>query len=189
LKEIGVLALQGDFEKHKQVLKKIGCKAVEIRTKTQLNETDALIIPGGESTTFLKLLIEFNLIHSIQKYAKTHPIMATCAGLIVLAKKVEQFPYPSLNLLDITVKRNAYGRQRESFFDKIQLDLLGKKKEYLGVFIRAPRIVKYGNNIKVLARYKNDVVMVMSDKILACTFHPELTSDCEIHDFFKDQFL
>jgi 5'-phosphate synthase pdxT subunit len=189
LKKIGILALQGDFEKHKQVLKKINCDAIEVRTSVQMNQTDALIIPGGESTTFCKLFSELNLRHTIQEYAKNHPLMGTCAGLIVLAKKIEEFSSPSLNLLDITVKRNAYGRQRESFYEKIQLDLLGKKKEYFAVFIRAPRIVDYGKKIKVLAKYKDDAVMVMSENILASTFHPELTNDPIIHDFFIKSFL
>ena len=189
MKRIGVLALQGDFEKHKQILKTIGCDSLEVRTVEQLKKSDALIIPGGESTTLSKLFHEFNLIGHIQKYSQSHPVMGTCAGLILLSKNVEEFPYSLLGLIDITVKRNAYGRQKESFCSKIQIDLPEGKKDYLGVFIRAPKIINYGNNVKAIAKYHDDVVMVLSDNILACTFHPELTNDPVIHEFFINTFL
>jgi 5'-phosphate synthase pdxT subunit len=189
LKKIGVLALQGDFEKHRQILITSGCNPCEVRTADQLNKTDALIIPGGESTTFAKLFDEFNLHSHIQKYAQSRPVLGTCAGLIVLAKKVENFPYPTLGLINITVKRNAYGRQKESFVSDIQVNLIHEKRDYLGIFIRAPKIIKYGNNVEVLAKYNNDIIMVMSKNILACTFHPELTNDPLIHKFFINTFL
>jgi 5'-phosphate synthase pdxT subunit len=189
VKPIGVLAIQGDFEKHKQMLLKLGQQVVEIRTAEQLLQTDALIIPGGESTTLIKFFNEFGLAQTIRQYAASHPVMGTCAGLIVLAKTVDNPPDDSLGLIDLEVKRNAYGRQRESFVDQIQLNLNGSTSTFTGVFIRAPKIGRYGKDVQILGRHHDDIVMAASANILGCTFHPELTDDTRIHNYFLRVFL
>jgi 5'-phosphate synthase pdxT subunit len=189
VKPVGVLAIQGDFEKHKQMLLRLGREVVEVRTAEQLFNTDALIIPGGESTTLVKFFQEFNMDKSIRQYAVSHPVMGTCAGLIVLAKTVDNMAVNSLGLIDIEVKRNAYGRQKESFVDQIQINLNGAPSTFTGVFIRAPKISRYGKNIKILGKHSDDVVMAAADNILVCTFHPELTDDTRIHNYFLKIFL
>ena len=189
MKKIGILAIQGDFEKHGLLLSKLGVEVSEVRTEEEIQSTDALIIPGGESTTFLKLFQEFNLGDAIKDYAKNRPIMGTCAGLIILAKEANPLPYKPLGLIDIVVSRNAYGRQRESFVDDINLSLNGKEQKFPGVFIRAPKISKIGNTVNVLARHKNDIVLASTKNILVATFHPELTDNTKIHDFFIKNFI
>lgn len=184
MKKIGILSIQGDFFKHSLILSRLGVKNCEVRTEEEINETDALIIPGGESTTFLKLFQEFDLEICIQEYAKNKPIMGTCAGLIILSKKADPLPYKPLGLIDIGVIRNAYGRQRESFIDDIDLNLNGKPGKFPGVFIRAPKINHIGEKITILARHKNDIVLAESENILVATFHPELTDNTQIHKYF-----
>jgi 5'-phosphate synthase pdxT subunit len=187
--KIGILAIQGDFERHALTITKLGHQAIEVRTKEELDQTTALIIPGGESTTFLTLFNEFKLGDSIIQYAKSKPIMGTCAGLIILAKRADQLSYKTLDLIDIIVERNAYGRQRESFIEDIDLLLNGKERKYPGVFIRAPRINHVGNGVKILARHKNEPVLVSQNKILVATFHPELTENTDIHGYFISEFM
>jgi 5'-phosphate synthase pdxT subunit len=189
VKKIGVLAIQGDFEKHVAIIEKLAHEAVEVRTTAELHKTDGLIIPGGESTTFLKLINQSDLKDELIKYAQLHPIMGTCAGLILLAKDVDILSDASLNLIDIQVKRNAYGRQRESFIDTISISLNGTSCDFTGVFIRAPKITKYSEDIKVLGHHEGDAVMVRNKNILVCTFHPELTEDTRIHKYFIDHFF
>jgi 5'-phosphate synthase pdxT subunit len=189
LNNIGILAIQGDFEKHKQIIQELGYHSYEIRDEDQLSKTDALIIPGGESTTFMRLLHEFKLTQALKEYAQNKPVFGTCAGCIILASGVDDLPYPPLDLIDIVVQRNAYGRQRESFIDDIRLDLPEYQGLYEGVFIRAPKIIKAGNAVTVLAKHGNDPVMVSSNGILACTFHPELTEDTLIHKYFLDVYV
>ena len=190
MKTIGILAIQGDFEKHKRIVEKLGQTAIEVKTSLELNKTDALIIPGGESTTILKLINQSDLKRTLKKYAQTHPIMGTCAGLILLAREVDELPGSSLKLIDIGVKRNAYGRQKESFIDTISINLNGtSNSDFLGVFIRAPKINNQGANVKILGKHKGEVVMVRNENILVCTFHPELTEDVRIHKYFFEDFL
>jgi 5'-phosphate synthase pdxT subunit len=184
LKKIGILAIQGDFDKHIQLVRELGFESSEVRSREQLDKTDALIIPGGESTTFMRLLHEFNLTKVLQRYAAKRPVFGTCAGCIILASDVDHLPFPPLAVIDIHIKRNAYGRQRESFIDDVALDLPEYHGNYAGVFIRAPKIVEIGNNVKVLAKHGDDPVMVSSDGILVCTFHPELTAGSVIHRYF-----
>jgi 5'-phosphate synthase pdxT subunit len=190
LKKVGILAIQGDFEKHKQIIEKIGHTSIDVRTSYELTDTDALIIPGGESTTILKLIYQSDLKNTLVNYARTHPIMGTCAGLILLANDVDELPEYSLKLIDIGVKRNAYGRQRESFVDTVSINLNGTShSDFPGVFIRAPKITKLGENIRVLGWHKGEAVMVSNSNILVCTFHPELTEDARIHTYFLENFL
>jgi 5'-phosphate synthase pdxT subunit len=189
VKTIGILAVQGDFKRHASTILRLGHQAVEVRTKEELKQTDALIIPGGESTTFLKLFHEFKLEDSLIKYAVKKPIMGTCAGLIILSKEAIPLPYKPLGLIDIIVDRNAYGRQRESFVDNIDLFLNGEPGEFPGIFIRAPKIRQIGKGVKILARHKDDIVLVSSGNILAATFHPELTENTKIHRYFVENFI
>jgi 5'-phosphate synthase pdxT subunit len=185
VKTIGILAIQGDFERHARIIHSMGHQSLEVRTLDELKKTEALIIPGGESTTFIRLFHEFNLCSGIKEYARQHPIMGTCAGLIVLCSETDLLPFEPLGLIDVKVERNAYGRQRESFIDHIQMFLNGSKAEsFEGVFIRAPKISKIGSTVKVLARHKDDIVMVANSNILAATFHPELTGNPKIHQYF-----
>jgi len=189
VKKIGILAIQGDFERHGHALRSLGHEVLEVRTEQELNKTDALIIPGGESTTFLKLFHEFNLESSIRKYAKKKPIMGTCAGLIILSKEAHPLPYKPLGLIDIVVDRNAYGRQRDSFIDDIDLFLDSQPAKFPGVFIRAPKICKIGDSVKILAKHKDDIVLASSKNILVASFHPELTENTEIHNHFIKYFM
>ena len=188
MKTIGILAIQGDFNRHALVIQKLGHLPREIRNLDELTGTDALIIPGGESTTFLRLFYQFNLSDGIRHYAEKHSIMGTCAGLIILSKEANNLPFKPLGLIDATVARNAYGRQRESFVDMISLSLNGNVHNFPGVFIRAPKIITVGPTVKILAHHKQDAVMVATKNILAATFHPELTDNIEIHQYFIKNF-
>ncbi|MFN2128748.1 MAG: pyridoxal 5'-phosphate synthase glutaminase subunit PdxT [Anaerolineales bacterium] len=188
MKRIGILAIQGDFSKHAQAVSASGHRAVEVRNRVQLEDTDGLIIPGGESTTFLRLFNEFGLAADIKNYARTKPILGTCAGLIILSMEADELPFRPLGLIDITVKRNAYGRQKDSFIDNIDLNLNGASRVFQGVFIRAPRIVKTGNDVRTLALHNGEAVLVANKKIMAATFHPELTDNLEIHKYFISKF-
>ena len=189
MNKIGILAIQGDFERHAITIKKLGHQAIEVRTKEELDQTTALIIPGGESTTFLTLFNEFKLADSIIQYAQNKPIMGTCAGLIILSKKADHLSYKTLDLIDIIVERNAYGRQRESFVEDIKLSLNGQERKFPGVFIRAPKINRVGKDVKILAYHKNEPVLVSQNKILVATFHPELTENTDIHQYFIKKFM
>jgi 5'-phosphate synthase pdxT subunit len=171
------------------VIEKLGYNASEVRTVNQLHGSDALIIPGGESSTLLKMINRFGLFTELQKYAQKHPIMGTCAGLIILAQSADRLDSPPLGLIDITVQRNAYGRQRDSFIDNIKLSWNGKVHEYEGVFIRAPKILSFGPDVTPLAFHGSNVVMAASKNILVCSFHPELTQNSSIHKYFLTKFL
>jgi 5'-phosphate synthase pdxT subunit len=189
LYKIGILAIQGDFYKHCRAIEFLGHQAIEVRSARDLKETDALIIPGGESTTLMRLFKEFGLGEDIKHYAENKPIMGTCAGLIILSTKVDQLPQDPLGLIDLTVSRNAYGRQKESFVADISLNLNGKTQTFPGVFIRAPKIDKAGKGVNILASHGKDIVMVSQRNILAATFHPELTDKLEIHQYFINKFI
>ncbi len=177
---IGVLALQGDFEAHRKAIERAGGHASEVRTAEDLGPMDGLIIPGGESTTMLKLLDLENMLGPIRSFGEQKPIFGTCAGAILLAKEVLHPAQPSLGLMDITVERNGYGRQVDSRIAEIDLD--GKATE--AVFIRAPIIRHAGPDTKVLATYDGNPVLVEQGKHLASTFHPELGLGFSIHEHF-----
>jgi pyridoxal 5'-phosphate synthase pdxT subunit len=179
---IGVLALQGDFEAHQKALERAGARAVEVRTAEELNSVDGLIIPGGESTTMLKLLDSENLFEPLRRFGAEKPIFGTCAGAILLASEVLNPPQPSLGLLDMTIERNGYGRQIDSRIGDIEL-AGGDKAE--AVFIRAPIIRRVGYQAKVLASYQSTPVLVEQGRHLAATFHPELSKNgSQIHHLF-----
>lgn len=185
---IGVLALQGDFLEHRKVLSDLGCKVLTVKRSEHLNDCDGLIVPGGESTTMNLLLQEYGFEPAIKRRVlEGMGIFGTCAGLIILAKTIKGIEQWSLRLLDIQVARNAYGRQTESF--EADIELAFSESGFRAVFIRAPKIVKVGPSVEVLAGHDGEIVLVRQDRILGATFHPELTKDGRIHRYFIDEVL
>ena len=189
--KIGVLALQGDFALHASMLRrchsggKTGIEVVEVRKPEECEGIDGLVIPGGESTTLLKLIEEWRFVPALEKFHEAgKPIFGTCAGLILLARDVENPRQFSLGLIDVGVERNAYGRQRESFAVKGEVDLDGARHPFELVFIRAPRIRRVGPGVTTLARHGAEPVMAREGSVLVATFHPELTNDPSIHEYF-----
>lgn len=181
-KTIGVLALQGAFIEHEAVLKKCGVQTRQVRLPEEVNEIEGLIIPGGESTTIGKLMQKFGLDTVIkQKAAEGMPIWGTCAGMILLAKEIDGPDQPRLGLMDISVKRNAFGRQVDSFEADLDIEDIGPIR---GVFIRAPYAEKVWGNVRVMSRYRDKIVMVQQGSLLVTAFHPELTEQESIHRYF-----
>jgi len=184
---IGVLALQGDFGLHARALEKCGVEAVEVRKPLELDEVDGLVMPGGESTTLLKLMEAWDFVPALEKFHSAgKPIFGTCAGLIILAREVESPKQFSLGLIDVTVERNAYGRQRESFEAHGTAKLDGQAIPLEMFFIRAPRIRRVGPGVEVLAEHGGEPVMARQDRVLVATFHPELTDTTTVHQYFCD---
>jgi len=182
---IGVLALQGDFSLHVQALARCGVETVEVRKPEQLADVDGLVIPGGESTTLLKLMEAWGFVPALEQYhAEGKPIFGTCAGLILLARDVENPRQFSLGLIDVGVERNAYGRQRESFEAQGVATLDGRRVPIEMVFIRAPRIRRLGPDVRTLAEHRGETVMAQAGLVLVATFHPELTDDPTVHRHF-----
>ena len=182
---IGVLAIQGDFAAHARALERVGVRAAEVRRAVDLEDIDGLIIPGGESTTMLKLIAEDDLGRSITAFAREgKPVFGTCAGTILLAREVHNPRQDSLALIDIDVERNAYGRQVDSFIAEAETTLEGGPLE--AVFIRAPKIRRVGASIDVLARIDLEPVFVRQGNVLAATFHPELAEDQRVHRLFAE---
>jgi 5'-phosphate synthase pdxT subunit len=188
MKKIGILALQGDFEAHARTLSGLGAEPVFVRSAADLDTGDALIIPGGESTTMLKLLHAENLLSPIAAFGRSHPVFGTCAGAILLAAGVSHPEQEALGLLDIDVERNAYGRQIESRVTQIAPEAEFGARTHPGdmeaVFIRAPVIRRVGPEARILARYQGDPVLVEQGMHLVATFHPELTADSRVHELF-----
>jgi 5'-phosphate synthase pdxT subunit len=179
--KVGVLALQGDFDAHRRRLAELGAEVVLVKKPEQLDEIDGLVIPGGESGTFLKLLGEAGF-EKLKQFVRLKPTFGTCAGAILLAHEVENPKQSGLGALDIGIRRNAYGRQidssiREGRFGETPIEM---------VFIRAPKIERIGPNVKVIATEGNDPVAVRQGKIMAATFHPELSEDTRLHQAFLD---
>lgn len=180
--KVGILALQGDVREHKKVLIKLGADPVEVKLPRDLEDLDALIIPGGESTTIGMLMKKYKLDSKIkQKHKQGMPIYGTCAGAIVLAKEIIGSKQPKLALADISIKRNDYGRQIESFETELSIKDIG---DFKGIFIRSPIINRFHNDVETLSEHKNNPVMIKQDNILITTFHPELTNDTRIHEYF-----
>ncbi len=187
---IGVLALQGDFFKHAEALQKLGVEVVFVKTPADLQKTDGLIMPGGESTTLVKLLKNSDLYDKIAPYSQTHPIFGTCAGAILLSQHVENHPVESFQLIDVDIIRNAYGRQIDSFIDFVDVALGEQNAQIEAVFIRAPKFTRVGESVRIIGRHKSeDIVMVENDRVMAATFHPELTDDLRIHQYFVQKIL
>lgn len=183
---IGVLALQGDFEAHLHMLQNMGIAARLVRTREELLDTSGLIIPGGESTTIGKLMDLHGLTEPIRRKVEDGmPVFGTCAGMILLATDIQGSSQLRLGLLNITVARNAFGRQIESFEADIPMPAIGPDP-VRGVFIRAPYVTRSGPGVEELARFRDKVVAVQSGSILATAFHPELTADTRVHAYFVD---
>jgi 5'-phosphate synthase pdxT subunit len=181
---IGVLAIQGDYLAHKARLEQLGAEVTLVRKPEQLDSVDAIVIPGGESSTFLNFLSERGFLDKLREFVSTKPAFGTCAGAILLAKDVENPPQLSLGALDIRIRRNAYGRQIDSSIREAATKLGGDPLEM--VFIRAPKIVSTGDQVEVLAKAGDDPVLVRQGRIMAATFHPELSPDTRVHrEFLK----
>jgi 5'-phosphate synthase pdxT subunit len=180
---VGVLALQGAFIEHEKILRGLGANAVEVRLPEQLDGLDALIIPGGESTTIGKLAVEFNLLYPLRAFAQARPVWGTCAGMIMLAKDIGR-DQPLIGVMDIKVNRNAFGRQVDSFETDLAVPELGMEP-FHAVFIRAPLVVDVKDTAQVLARLEDGgIVAVRQGHWLATAFHPELTPDNRFHRYF-----
>lgn len=181
--KIGVLALQGAVAEHIHMIEQAGAEGVAIKRVEQLNDIEGLIIPGGESTTIGKLMREYGFIDALREFsASKKPLFGTCAGLIILADKIVGEEPAHLRLMNMTVQRNAFGRQRESF--ETDLDIKGIAPNVRAVFIRAPLIKSVGADVDVLAVYKGEIVAARQGHLLAASFHPELTDDCRMHAYF-----
>ena len=187
---IGVLAMQGDFQEHREVLRRMGLDPQEVRLPDHLDGLDGLIIPGGESTTIVRLMCNSGLLEPLRKLARVgFPIWGTCAGMILLAKRLDETGMPALQAMDITVRRNAFGRQVDSFETDVPIPALGGDP-FHAVFIRAPIIEEVGPAVEVLARLADGTpVAARERRLLATAFHPELTPDTRLHRFFLDRFV
>jgi 5'-phosphate synthase pdxT subunit len=170
---VGVLAVQGNFREHLAMLRRLGADVVEVRKPEQLDELDGLVVPGGESTTFMRLMRLYGLDEAVQRFAG--PVFGTCAGMIVLDRN-------HLGLMDVEVDRNAYGRQVASFEADLRLE--GEQDPLRGVFIRAPRLRERGPDVDVLAEHEGEPVLLREGRFLVAAFHPELTEDTRVHELF-----
>ena len=190
LTTIGVLALQGDFIEHESMLRRLGVSTRQVRSAEDLRGLDGLIIPGGESTTFCRLMEDFNLYRPVGAFVQTGaPVWGTCAGMIVLAGNASDLAFPTLEALDIEVLRNAYGRQVDSFETDLDIAALGEEP-FHAVFIRAPVVASVGPGVEVMATVRSEPagreepVAVRQGSVMATTFHPELTNDVRFHSYF-----
>ena len=191
MKRVGVLSLQGDFAAHGAALERAGAEPVYVREREQFRDIDGLVIPGGESTTMLKLLHQDGLMDALAEFGRHKPVFGTCAGAILMAAEVWNPPQESLALMDIAVERNAYGRQIDSRVTVLEPEPEFQKRTAPGkleaVFIRAPVIRRVNGGGQVLARYRGDPVLVEQGRHLVATFHPELTADSRVHALFLEK--
>lgn len=187
--KVGVLALQGDFIEHIGVLEKLGAEAIPVRKPAELSGLDRLIIPGGESTTMLNLMHSFSLFEPLKELAQAGlPVMGTCAGMILLARKVSGSDMDTLAVMDMEVRRNAFGRQTDSFEAELAMPVLGQEP-VPAIFIRSPRILSTGPKVEILARLADgSIVAARQGTLLAVAFHPELSSDPRLHRYFLKTF-
>ncbi len=185
--KIGILATQGAFIEHITILNKLDIEAVPIRLPGELKGLDGLIIPGGESTTIGRLMTAYNLIEKVGEIAREGlPLFGTCAGMILMAKRISGNSMPSLGLMDISVRRNAFGRQIDSFETELVIPALGEKP-FPAVFIRAPIIEKCNNGVDIMARLNDETIVAAREgNLIAAAFHPELTGDFRFHEYFLD---
>lgn len=183
--KIGVLALQGAVREHIWAVEKCGVEAVIIKHKEELKDIDGLILPGGESTTMRRLIDKYDFMDELRAFAQSgKPMFGTCAGLILLAKKLVDYDTPHIGVMDITVERNSFGRQRESF--EANLEIKDVADDYPAVFIRAPHIVNVSENVEVLCKHNDRIVAAREGQFLGCSFHPELTEDTRFTAYFVD---
>jgi 5'-phosphate synthase pdxT subunit len=191
---VGVLALQGAVEPHRGVLERLGAAVRDLRVPEELKGLDAVVLPGGESTTMSHLLASSGLREPLGEFMATRPVLATCAGMILLARRAEALPFPPYGLLDVDVARNAWGRQIFSFQEEIAWPLplpTGEPgpEQLKAIFIRAPRVTRVGPGVEVLARIQGEPVALRQGRLLALSFHPELTADPRVHAWFLREFL
>jgi pyridoxal 5'-phosphate synthase pdxT subunit len=183
--KIGVLALQGAVREHIQSLEACGVEAIAIKRKEQLEEMDGLILPGGESTTMRRLIDKYDFMDSLKEFARSgKPMFGTCAGLILLAKNIVGYSEPHLGVMDVTVERNSFGRQVDSF--EADLAIKDVAESFTAVFIRAPHIVEAGENVEVLSKHNGRIVTAREGQFLGCSFHPELTDDHRLTAYFVE---
>jgi len=183
---IGVLASQGAFAEHIAMLRQLEVEALPIRLLQELKGLDGLVIPGGESTSISKLMRDYDLMNEVRNLARNGlPVLGTCAGMILLASEIADSDVEPLRIMDIAVRRNAFGRQRDSFEAELSIPVLGEKS-FLGIFIRAPIIVRANKEVEILAKLGGTSVAVRQGKLLASAFHPELTDDLRFHQYFLD---
>ncbi|MBM7588385.1 5'-phosphate synthase pdxT subunit [Bacillus pakistanensis] len=181
--KIGVLGLQGAVREHVHSIESSGAEAVVVKKQEQLQEIDGLIIPGGESTTMRKLIDRYEFMEPLKAFVEAgKPMFGTCAGLIILAKQIVGYDTPHLGVMDVTVERNSFGRQKESF--EADLDIANVAENYNAVFIRAPHIVEAGEDVEVLAKHNGRIVAARHGQFLGCSFHPELTDDHRLTGYF-----
>jgi 5'-phosphate synthase pdxT subunit len=184
MKRVGVLALQGDFEAHGKALGRAGAEPVFVRTRAELDSVDGLVIPGGESTTVGMLLERYDLMEPLKhRIAMGMPIFGTCTGMILMAREIEGSPQPRIGCMDLSVLRNAFGRQVDSFETRVSAPALGDAP-LPAVFIRAPQVTRVGPEVETLAETEAGPVLVRQGKMLAASFHPELTEDRRVHELF-----
>ncbi len=183
---IGILALQGDYEKHAIMLERLGARTLFVREAADLDRIDGIVLPGGESTTIGKLMKAYSVLEPLRaRICSGMPAFGTCAGLILLASQTAEKHQYRLGVLDISVERNAYGRQVDSFETDIDIPILGEIP-VRGVFIRAPMVTGIGDGVRVLARFEEKPVLLQKESVLAASFHPELTNDTRVHSFFLE---
>jgi 5'-phosphate synthase pdxT subunit len=183
--KIGVLALQGAVREHVKAVEACGVQAIEIKHKEQLEEVDGLILPGGESTTMRRLIDKYDFMDALREFARSgKPMFGTCAGLILLAKNLVGYDAPHIGVMDVTVERNSFGRQRESF--EGNLTIKGAAEDFPAVFIRAPHIVEVGENVEILSMHDDRIVAARQGQFLGCSFHPELTEDNRMTAYFVE---
>lgn len=182
---VGVLALQGDFSKHIEILTSLGVETQEVRKSQDLENCDGLIIPGGESTVMLRQLDFIQMREALLAFAEKKPLFGTCAGLIIMSQQVQSSSLQPLKLLEVEVERNAFGRQIESFQAFISLEFTpGHTKLFPAFFIRAPRIRSCGKDVQILAKLEGEPILVRQGHHLGASFHPELTADPQVHEYF-----
>lgn len=181
--KIGVLALQGAVREHTRAIESVGVKAIAVKHKDELEHLDGLVLPGGESTTMRKLIDRYDMMPALRLFATSgKPMFGTCAGLILLANKLVDYKEPHIGAMDVEVERNSFGRQVDSF--EVPLNLRGIGIDFPAVFIRAPHIVNIGEGVQILGKHEGRIVLARDGQFLGCSFHPELTEDTRIIEYF-----
>jgi 5'-phosphate synthase pdxT subunit len=187
--KVGVLALQGDFERHLYRLQVLGSKGYEVRRRDDLAALDGLIIPGGESTTMNLLIDRFEMRESLLNFCRIKGVWGTCAGMIMLARAVDDVRITPLNVIDISVQRNAYGRQVHSFHASVHVNWNGQPHDLSAFFIRAPQVIAYGSGVRVLAEYEEKPVLLAHQNCLVSSFHTELNDDLTLTKYYLENFV
>ncbi|MCM3720274.1 pyridoxal 5'-phosphate synthase glutaminase subunit PdxT [Fictibacillus phosphorivorans] len=180
--KIGILALQGAVQEHAKAIEASGAQAVAVKRVEELHDLDGLVIPGGESTAMRRLIDKYQFLEPLKEFAKNKPVFGTCAGMILMAKRIQGQDSAHLELIDMTVERNAFGRQVDSF--EADLMIHGVGEDFTGVFIRAPYIVEVGPDVEILSKHNDRIVAAKHGHFLCAAFHPELTDDYRLHQYF-----